>query len=441
MLNLRDQKVVVMGLGRFGGGIGVTRYLVSQGARVLVTDQLPEAQLAQSMDKLRDLPIEYRLGAHDHDDFKCADIVVVNPAVDPRSNAYLQTAVEHRAKLTSEIRLLVAALPRTCRVIGITGTAGKSTTTAMIGTILEQTHTTGKTWVGGNIGGSLLPHVHAMTDNDIVVLELSSFMLEGLDEDKWSPQVALLTNLTDNHLDRHGTIDAYAIAKQSIFNHQHADDVAIFPPHLNNYFNSFGRYLPLHHPQEQIPLLVPGQHNQFNAHAAMLTCEQVDIDRQSAIDALSTFPGLPHRLQLVVEHETVRYFNDSKCTTPTAARLALDAFEPGCIHIILGGYDKHADLTDMATHASDVCRVIYTIGQTGPAIAHAARGGKAEVVECETLEKAVQATTTRIHRGDVVLLSPACASWDQFTNYEQRGNAFTSLVLNYSGEGFPAPLK
>ncbi|HAI12886.1 MAG TPA: hypothetical protein DCM28_14350, partial [Phycisphaerales bacterium] len=146
MLKLRDQKVVVMGLGRFGGGIGVTRYLVQQGARVLVTDQLPESKLAQSVAKLKSLPVTYRLGGHDHEDFKCADIVVVNPAVDPRSNAYLQTAIDHRVKLTSEIRLLAAALPDRNRVIGITGTAGKSTTTAMTGSILSACHHTGKTW-------------------------------------------------------------------------------------------------------------------------------------------------------------------------------------------------------------------------------------------------------------------------------------------------------
>jgi len=462
MLNLRDQNVVVMGLGRFGGGIGVTRYLVAQGAKVLVTDALPEKELTKSMDKLRDLPIEYRLGEHQHEDFKLADIVVVNPAVDPRSNPYLQTAIENRAQLTSEIRLLVAALPPRTRVIGITGTAGKSTTTAMIGNIFQHCHTTGKTWVGGNIGGSLLPHVQQITDKDWVVLELSSFMLEGLVHEKWSPHIALLTNFTDNHLDRHGTLDAYAIAKQALFNHQTNSDIALFPPHLNHYFTSFGQYVPLHHPKENIPLRVPGQHNQLNAHMALLVCEKAGIDRQQALNVLSEFPGLPHRLQLVMEHESVRYFNDSKSTTPAAAILAIDAFPPpgsipendprsdttsntacvsGNIHIILGGYDKQADLTQMAVHASDCCRVIYTMGQTGPAIAQAARGGKAQIVECKTLEQALLATTTRIHRGDVVLLSPGCASWGQFTNFEQRGNAFVAQLLNITGEGFPAPLK
>jgi UDP-N-acetylmuramoylalanine--D-glutamate ligase len=441
MLNLRDQKVVVMGLGRFGGGIGVTQYLVSQGAKVLVTDQLPEKELAQSLARIQSLPVTYRLGEHDHDDFKCADIVVVNPAVDPRANEYLQTAVTHGAKLTSEIRLLTQALPNRNRVIGITGTAGKSTTTAMIGTILSECYTTGKTWVGGNLGGSLLPHLHEIASDDWIVLELSSFMLEGLDEDKWSPHIALLTNLTDNHLDRHGTLDAYAVAKQSIFNHQLPGDIAIFPPDLNHFFTSFSQYLPLESPSQTIELLIPGKHNQLNAHVAMLVCEQAGINRQQASAALSQFPGLPHRMQLVVEHETVRYFNDSKCTTPSAAMLAMDAFEPGTLHMILGGYDKHADLTEMGKRAGEVCRAVYTIGQTGTAIAHAARGGNAEVIACDTLEKAVSATTTRIHRGDVVLLSPGCASWDQFTHFEQRGNAFVSQVLNFSGEGFPAPLK
>ena len=515
-MNLRGQNITVMGLGRFGGGVGVTRFLLAQGAQVLVTDLDPAEKLAASLTQLDGLPVRWRLGGHDVTDFTHADLIVVNPAVDPHNNPYLQAAAQARVPRTSEIRLLIQHLPNPQHVIGITGTAGKSTTTAMIGHILQKafrhegTEARGgegtqarrhagtrreskefpgaipgaRVWVGGNLGGSLLGEVQHITPADWVVLELSSFMLEDLAADHWSPHIAVITNIAPNHLDRHGTLEAYTQAKQNILEHQssaqHAEAHGVTPwasplhatatpanptskiqnpkspsspaavlgfplsypgitPRvtnviwLENLANMTGRVEP--------KLLIPGAHNILNARLALEACALAGVDRPAAARALEDFPGLPHRLCLVHTHHGVRYFNDSKATTPEAAILALQSFPAGIVHIILGGYDKHTDLTPLAHGAAQHAKAIYTIGATGPTIAHAAatllplptgegrgEGGnsaRAKIFPCTTLDLAMSQITTQVRPGDIVLLSPGCASWGQFENYEQRGDLFT----------------
>ena len=458
-MNLRGQRVVLMGLGRFGGGVGAARFLVERGAHLLVTDLADESTLRPSLDQLSDLTgIAYRLGAHDTADFQSADLVVASPAVKPH-NPYLQAARDAGAAITSEIRLLVAHLPERARTIGVTGTAGKSTTTAMIAHAMRNMadggarsvdgthHPTGSEnhspsiWLGGNLGGSLLPRVDEMRAEDWIVLELSSFMLEGLAEDAWSPHVAVLTNFAPNHLDWHGDVASYRAAKQAIFEHQSdaAHDVAVLGPALRDDFTprvsdvrDFGD-----EPQAPVQLLVPGAHNRRNARGAVTAvCAATGAPERAAWEALTDFAGLPHRLQLVAEHAGVRYYNDSKATTPEAARLAIDSFPAQTAHLILGGSDKGSDLSPLATHAATRCRALYTIGDTGAAIARAARqaDGDARIVPCGDLETALSAIGARLRRGDVVVLSPGCASYDQFTNFEQRGARFTEAVLRLTSE-------
>ncbi|MHC4997362.1 MAG: Mur ligase family protein, partial [Planctomycetota bacterium] len=313
MLDLDGKRVVIMGLGRFGGGVGAARFCCQQGADTLVTDLLDEHALAESLEKLDGLDLQFRLGEHAVSDFIAADVVLVNPAVDPRRNRYIHAAREASVTLTTEIQLLIERLDRQ-RVIAVTGTTGKSTTTAMIGHILQKTYTEGATHVGGNIGHSLLPHLHQIAPEDWVVLELSSFMLESITD--WSPHIAVVTNLTDNHLDRHETMEAYAAAKQNILRSQTPDDFAILGEPVANW-------------------------SVYTLGRSRVVTEPFDA-------ALADFSGLEHRLQFVGEHNGVKYYNDSKCTTPDAAVLALDAFETGTAHIILGGYDKNADLTPIA---------------------------------------------------------------------------------------------
>lgn len=432
MTALKGKRVVVMGLGRFGGGVGVSRFLVEQGAQVLVTDTASEEDLRQSVAQLVGLPIRFRLGGHDEADFRDADLIVVNPAVDPRGNRYLLAAADAGVSTTTEIRLAVERLNRS-RTIGITGTAGKSTTTAMIGHALIEACGEGRVHVGGNLGGSLLPHLRTIAQDHWVVLELSSFMLETLGE--WSPHIAVVTNLSDNHLDRHETMSAYAAAKQHILSHQAPGDHAVLGDSVASWASLTKGTVTIVASPCEIDLLIPGRHNRLNAGYARAACLAAGVPAPAVELALRSFAGLPHRLQCVADHNGVRFFNDSKSTTPESARLALDVFEPGTVHAILGGYDKKSDLAPFARYAAERCAAIYTIGQTGPAVAAAAHSvaGHCAIHPCGELDQAVRSAIEQAKAGQVVLLSPACASWDQFEHFEARGRAFAEAVLRYSG--------
>src|SRR5689334_10964258 len=209
--DLRDKRVTVAGLGHFGGGIEVSRWLVAQGAKVLVTDRDPPEKLKDSVEKLKGLPIEFRLGGHLEDDFTKCDLVVTSPALSP-SNKYLAAARDAGVPVTTEIRLFIERCPGS-RIAGVTGTKGKSTTATLLGMMLKTRH---KTWVGGNIGGSLLEKAPEMSRDDLVVLELSSYMLEHLRPMRWSPHVAVVTMLTSDHVEWHGGVENYIDAKKNI---------------------------------------------------------------------------------------------------------------------------------------------------------------------------------------------------------------------------------
>ena len=424
-----------MGLGRFGGGVGVTRFLASQGARVLVTDMLKEDALAESMAKLADLKVDYRLGGHDIADFTSADLIVVNPAVDRRRNGYLTAAQQVGVAMTSEIELAIERLPDRRHTLAVTGTAGKSTTTAVIGHVMRLALGEDRVHVGGNIGGSLLDRIATIRHDDWVVLELSSFMLEP---ESWTfaPHIAIVTNISDNHLDRHDSLASYAAAKQNLLRRQQSGDHVI----LGRSVAAWATLTPatchvIDQPYEG-ELVVPGPHNRINAAMAAKACQLAGIPDQTIFQGLRDFPGLIHRLQLVCEHAGVRYYNDSKSTTPDSAMLGLAGFERGTAHVILGGYDKHADLSHLARQAALSAAAIYTIGQTGPAIADAAEAVQEHcaIYRASELEEAVKLAASNARSGQVVLLSPGCASWDQFDNYEARGRLFAELALRFNTE-------
>ncbi len=428
--NFTGKKVTVAGLGRFGGGTGVVRWLAGQGAHVTVSDQASAAELSESLAKIADLDVELHLGGHLAEDFLETDLLVVNPAM-PKDLPILADAIAAGAVRTTEINLFLQRCP--CKVIGITGSVGKSTTTAMAGKILATKFTT---HVGGNIGKSLLGELDSVQPYHVVVLELSSFQLEDLPMIGISPAVALITNLGPNHLDRHGTMDAYAGAKKNIFAFQTGSDVLILNRNCEATADwacdAPGKVEFFDPADEPFELSVPGAHNQANAQAAWSAAKQMGISRADAAEALAGFTGLPHRLQFVAELDGVRFYNDSKCTTPEGAIVAVEAFERGKSIVIAGGYDKGTAFDCLGHALADRAKAVIAIGATSEkilaAIAAAVGPGKPITKTAADLASAVEAAWKHAGPGDAVLLSPACASYDMFTNYEHRGDEFIRLV-------------
>jgi UDP-N-acetylmuramoylalanine--D-glutamate ligase len=438
---LSGARVTVMGLGRFGGGIGVTRYLVDQGADVLVTDLESREKLADSVAQISDFVesgrVTLRLGEHNVSDFTTCDLVVANPAVPrPWENRFLRSAEAAGVRITTEIQLAVDAITPGARIVAITGSAGKSTTSALVHHILtelgERVH------FGGNIGGSLLARAADVRDTDAVVLELSSFQLHWLRD--FHPRVAAVTNLEPNHLDWHVTLDHYRDSKRRVLQGQQPGGVAVLGAGVADWPTNAGVKRVIMSDSAYIPgLLIPGAHNEVNAAMAIEVCRAVvhtagrELNERAAIAAAQTFPGLPHRLRHVGVIRGIRFYDDSKSTTPQATMLALDSFPAeraaGRIHLIAGGYDKGQDLSPIAFAAPEL-KGLYTIGRTGEWIAQAAGGAPSghRVFPCMTLERAIIAIAQRAEPGDIVLLSPGCASWDQFQNYEERGARFAALA-------------
>lgn len=431
MTEVRNKRVTVAGLGRFGGGIEVTRWLVEQGASVLVTDKAPAEKLAASIKQLDGLPVEFRLGEHRREDFTSADLVVASPAIE-RSNEYLLAANVAGVPVTTEIRLFVERCPP--KVVGVTGSKGKSTTTAMLGAMLRSAFTV---WVGGNIGSSLLGKLPQIKASDLVVLELSSYMLDYLGDVEWSPHVALITMLTADHLEWHGSAEAYLDAKKNIVRFQSPEDFAILPAHDEvalSWAEETSAQIATYPNPNAVPfeLTLPGSHNQSNAHGAFAAARALGVEFDAAQAAVRNFTGLPHRLQLV--HETaagVRYFNDSIATIPEAAIAAVKSFPPRRVIQIVGGSDKGLPmhlLTDgLLTHA----KAALCIGALGPSLATAmeqAGNATIEIRRSGDLATAIKHANEIAHPGDVVLLSPGCASYDQFVNFEQRGEMFAMLA-------------
>ena len=431
-----------------------------QGALVTVTDLKPATELSAALAQIADCPqVELHLGEHRDADFRDTDFVVASPAV-PEESKYLQLARGAGVPVTSEMNLFWER--NRGRTICVTGSNGKSTTAAMIHALLSCG--TNKTWLGGNIGKSLLPVVDEIQPADWVVLELSSFQLEDLAELKPNPHVAVVTNFTPNHLDRHGTVDAYRMAKQNILRWQTEDRFAVLnqsDPDVLTWRTSarklwFGREdegrqgmfaigfdtykrraLFRFGPREQVLplgrwLSLPGVHNFQNALAATCTALLLETTPAQIEAGMTHFEGLPHRLQLVADTHERKFYNDSKATTPEATLLALDSFRSPVV-LLAGGYDKGLDLADFARGIVARCvKAVALLGQTAEKLkvllkAADPEGRVASKVHV-TLEAAFQWAAAQSAPGDVVLLSPGCASYDWFPNYEARGEEFTRLA-------------
>ena len=452
----KDKKVTVMGLGLFGGGVGAAKFLVSQGADVMVTDLKSAEELSASLKLLNGLPVKFRLGEHSEEDFADADMLIVNPAV-PDDSSFLQIACDNNVHIDSELNIFFRFVP--APVIGITGSNGKSTTTSLLGEMLKEAGI--KTWVGGNIGVSLLEHLDEIKPDDVVVLEISSFQLELLSRIEMSPHISIVTNIAPNHLDRHKTMENYIDSKKTIIHYQTEDDYTILnydDPALREWegeckshilwFSAtkeleHGAFLKdneiiINHNSKRNVIPCPTQtnikgiHNRQNIMAASYAAIAMHADVGSIKNAIAGFTGLEHRLEYVNTINEVQYYNDSKATTPEAAIAGIKAFDSPTI-LIAGGYNKKVSLSQFARECAKNTKYVILVGETARNIQELIKNVKGEKAEPEvyvatSLDESVRKACEIAEAGDVVLLSPACASYGMFTNYEERGKKFKELV-------------
>lgn len=427
-MDLRERKVTIFGLGRHGGGVAAARYCAEQGALVTVTDLADEHRLADSVSALGDVPISrFVLGQHREEDFTGADIVVVNPAVKP-DNRFVELARRHGAIISSEIELFLGACPAV--VIGVTGTVGKSTTCAMLAAMLQAGGK--RVWLGGNIGNSLLTDLPEMQSGDVVVLELSSFQLHWLNDNCRWPTHAIVTNCSPNHLDWHGSWQHYLASKQRLLSHLPKGGIAVLgdgDAEIASWMRSID-HLQCFGPlsvEATPPLRVPGEHNRRNAALAARMAIAMGIDQAAALRALAEFTGLPHRLAFVAEIAGRRFYDDSKSTTPAATVAALGAMD--CpTWLLLGGADKKIDLAVLVQKVSAGARGIATFGTLAEQLDRLVKQAGGRCRRCDTLAEALDWCWRQSQPGEAILLSPACASTDQFRDYVHRGDEFERLV-------------
>ncbi len=411
-----SERVLVVGLAV--SGRAAVPVLRARGADVVAYDRSPDADVTG-------LDAETHLGSWDDSFLDGVDLVVKSPGV-PGDASPVVAARARGIEVVSEIELGARLLPNP--VVGITGTNGKTTTTALLGAMLEAAGYPVE--VAGNIGRPLTSLVGSADPDAWVVCELSSFQLE--DVDTLHPRVAVLVNVEPDHIDRHGTFDAYAATKLRAFENQRPDDVAVVPRGFGP-VPGHGRRVEF---AEDDPLpaepRIPGAHNRENAAAATAAARAIGVPDDAIGSALRSFPGVEHRIETVAEVGGVLYVNDSKATNVAAALRALASFPEPRLHVILGGRGKQESYAPLAA-AFGPDDLAYLIGEAADEIAGALDVSDVPYVRAGDLPSAVAAAAAVAETGDVVLLSPACASYDQFTGFEQRGEEFRRLVAKLAG--------
>lgn len=445
-MDLNGKRVLVVGLGR--SGVASALFLKSRGARVTVSDAKAENELRDQIPVLLDQGITVETGGHGERTFRGQDLIVVSPGV-PVDAPPLTQARALGETVIGEIELAAQFLPGP--IVAITGSNGKTTTTTLTGEIIKAGGF--PTLVGGNIGTPAISLVAEATPETVTVLEVSSFQLETIQT--FRPKLAIILNITPDHLDRHRTFQAYADAKARIFENQQPSDFAVLNaddstcaamgsrPNAQVFWfsrkrevaqgtcvhegqivfrNSDGRRPVM--PISEIPL--KGSHNLENVLAAVCTGLLMGCAPERIRAAVGAFKAVEHRLEFVATIGGVHYFNDSKATNVDATIKALESF-PANIHLILGGKDKGSDYTVLNDLLRERVKKVYTIGAAATKI-ESQINSAAEIVRAETLESALKRASATAVAGDIVLLAPACASFDQFKSYEHRGRVFKDAV-------------
>lgn len=481
MKDLEGLRVTIIGLAR--EGVALAAYLARHGAQVTGSDLKDAEALRDHLARLAGWPVRLVLGGHPPE-LLDADVVFVSPGV-PGNIPLLQEARRRGIPLTTETRLVCQRAPGL--VVGITGSSGKTTTTALVGEMLAASGF--RTWVGGNIGRPLVGRLDEMAPDDRVVMELSSFQLEYFapvetargrgallemvcQPEGVSPPVAAILNITPNHLDRHPSMEAYTEAKRHIYRHQGVGGVVVLSAenpttrrmaqelqHEGRHVVCFGAEAVLEGPGAYLrpdgwivvrmeqgdevsicraaEMRLLGPHNLRNVLAACAIASQAGAHAEAMAGVIRTFPGVPHRLELVRQRGGVRWYNDSIATTPERTSAALRSFEEPIV-LLAGGRDKHLPWEEMATLCWQKVRALILFGEAGPLIEGVVRRVAAahprlavremDIVRCTTLEEAVQEAARLARPGDVVLLSPGGTSFDAYRDFEERGAHFRALV-------------
>lgn len=455
----RGRRFTVMGLGTRGGGVGVAAFLAGRGAVVTVTDQRTEEQLAEPMSQLAHLPIRYVLGRHEAEDFTAAgtDVVVRNPGV-RRNSPFLAMARESGVAVEMEMSLFLRACP--APVIGITGTKGKTTTAALCASMLRAWDP--RTVVAGNMGVSALGLLDQIEADTPVVLEVSSWQLEALDEHQIGPHVAVITNISEDHLDSYDGFDDYAETKRSIGRHQSPGDFLLLnrddpeamlaAPSARSRIVPFGLTLDdrdvlgvgfdgsrliIRDGTAEDRVELPdgwnasqrGEHAMLNLAAAAGAARLRGATASAIRTGLQRFEGVRDRDELVATVDGVRYINDTSATAPVAVRAAVQRYRDSVIHLIAGGSDKQLDLQPLVKALSHAATVHLLRGAGTDRLLPLLQDASVDVAGIHgSMNDAVSAAAESARSGDIVLLSPGCASFGIFRDEFDRGNQFREAV-------------
>jgi UDP-N-acetylmuramoylalanine--D-glutamate ligase len=461
---LNGKHVLVLGFGRQGKSL--VRWLPKQGAKVTLSDRRNMGELADDLLDFLDEPVSFALGGHPLELLEGTDILCVSGGV-PIDLPIVQAAIEHGIPVVNDAILFLERCP--AQVIGITGSAGKTTTTTLVGKMCQADRR--KTWVGGNIGQVLLDDLPEIREGDTVVMELSSFQLEIA---KISPDISAVLNVTPNHLDRHGTLQRYAAAKANIFMYQSGNDITLFgaddliansfsemAPARRGFFSMrrmvtdgafmLGRRLAVvgySSPTgaarvicERDEIKLRGDHNVLNVLAACAIAGAAGVSVEAMRKAVLEFRGVEHRLELVAELAGVQWINDSIATAPERVVAALHSFEEPII-LLAGGRDKDLPWSELAGLAVEKCRAVIAFGEYAAAIVevmnHARRGRLGGILTdvklVEKLDEAVYMAADIAQPGDVVLLSPGGTSFDAYKDFAERGEHFRQLVAELKNQ-------
>ena len=448
---LKGESIAVIGMGV--SNTPLIKMMLRAGLKVTVCDKASRERIEEQVAALESLGARFQLGEDYLHKLYKFDVIFRTPGLSPNDPALVEAA-QRGSRITSEMELFFALCP--CRMIAVTGSDGKTTTTTLISEFLKEAGY--NVYVGGNIGKPLLPDVADMVPEDMVVLELSSFQLMSMQQ---SPDVAVFTNLSPNHLDYHHTMEEYTTAKLNIFRHQDENGRAVF-----NFDNEITRelahqapgqmtYFSRQNPLEEGVYLrdgaiwlnnamgnrevlalediqIPGVHNIENYMAAIAAVDGIVPDK--CVRAVAKrFTGVEHRIELVRVLDGVKYYNDSIGTSPTRTMACLDSFQQKVV-LIAGGYDKGVPFTQLGVEMTKKVKTLVLCGATAPAIRKAVEEAPGyaecgiEIVETQELGAAVAAAQAAASEGDVVILSPACAAFDQFKNFMERGKVFKRLV-------------